>query len=200
MTAVASHTNRVKVPPFLIYETMDGKALYYSEFKKVLNKKQSLESIMGASGLQSVIISHLLRLLFRGLDEKKYFFATGESGVHIDHQNNLANDIAIYSRNVLIANKINTKYIDVSAELVIEIDVKIDLANAQEADYIQTKTQKLLDFGTQKVVWVFTNTKKIMVATAHENWQIMNWSKDVLLIENVTANIGEYLNSEGILL
>jgi hypothetical protein len=198
MTALAAPARKRKVPAFLIYETMDGRDLYYKGYKSVLNKKTTLEGIMGASGLQSIIITFLMEVLFKIPNRKKYHITTGESGLHIDHRNNLANDIGVYDKQVLTPDLINTKYISVAPTLAIEIDIKADYSDPQDAYYVQQKTQKLLDFGVEKIVWVFSGTQKIMVATPNENWQIMDWSKDINLIDGISANIASYLKEEGI--
>ncbi|MEO1655774.1 MAG: Uma2 family endonuclease, partial [Bacteroidota bacterium] len=104
---------------------------------------------MGSSSLQFVIINYFIRLFARELDEDQYYIAASEAGVHIDHQSNLANDIAIYESSVLTPDKINEHYASVAPKIVIEVDIKADLSELQDYDYVPFKTKKLLDFGTE---------------------------------------------------
>ncbi|TAG69506.1 MAG: Uma2 family endonuclease, partial [Runella slithyformis] len=95
-------------------------------------------------------------------------------------------------------SKITVKYADVPALIDVEVDVKVDLSRKKDFDYVMRKTQKLLDFGTQKVVWIFTETQKVMVAQVNEPWLTYDWSRDIALLDGVTFNIGQYLADEGV--
>jgi Uma2 family endonuclease len=199
---VAEKTNTYrrtkKIPPYLVYEILNGKNLYYNHYKEVLSGKKTFEEIMGSSGLQSVLVGYLISVLVRQADEEKYRFSTGESGLHIDLGNNLATDVAVFEKSVLTPDKINTKYIDVPPKIAIEIDTKADLSEEKDLNYVHEKTQKLLDFGTEKVIWIFTATHKVMSAQTGEDWRIMDWQKDVEIVDKIVFNIGDYLKKEGI--
>ncbi len=54
-----------------------------------------------------------------------------------------------------------------------------------EYDYIHLKTQNLLDFGVEQVIWVFTTSKKVLIAEPGQDWLIKDWGKkiDVLGLE-----------------
>lgn len=189
-----------KIPDNLIFEIMDGQPFYYKGYKEVLLKKKTTEDIMGTSGLQGFLLSYLLEILYQKIFTVKYRILTGEIGVHIDHRNNLANDIAIYEKTALPPATITNKYIEVPCKIAIEIDVKADLNKADDYNYVYRKTQKLLDFGTEKVIWIFSQTKKVLVATndENENWQIIDWQKNIEIIDNQHFNIEYFLKEEGI--
>jgi Uma2 family endonuclease len=191
-------TKGKKIPEALIFEILDGEPLYYRGYKEVLKGKKTKEEIMGSSSLQSILIEYLLRLLFKGLDETKYRIFSNEAGVHIQHKGDFSYDIAVYEKLGLTADKISKKYADVPCKLAIEIDVKIDISQAKDYDYVQRKTQKLLDFGVEKVIWLFTETQKVMTATQAEDWRTANWEKTIDLIEGLSFNIAEYLKNEGV--
>lgn len=188
---------RRKIPDALIYEIMDGKPVYRKGYRDVLSGKKTIEEIMGASTLQSVIVAHLMKVIFSFLDEDTYFVLTGEPGVHIDHRNNLANDIAIYDQTVLTPAKISKKYADVPPQTAIEIDVEADTSEMTENGYIYKKTRKLFDFGVQKLIWVLTDAQVVMVATP-ERIETVDWSKDVEIMDGNRFNIGAYLAKKGI--
>lgn len=191
--------NLVKeIPEFLIYEKMDGKAIYYRDYQKVLNGEIDFEGIMGVSSLQAFIIEYVVGELLTKLDRKQYRVFFNEIGIHLDHRNNISHDIAIFEKSVLPANKISTNYADVPCKLAIEIDIKADLGNEKHFDYIQKKTQKTLDFGTEKVIWIFSNSQQITLAEKDKTWQTLNWNEDIVLIEDIQVNIAQFLKEEGI--
>ncbi len=183
----------------LVYEVMDGKPLYYRGYEDVLAGKKSPEEIMGSSSLQWVLASYFMRVMIRQLDEKKYWFASNEAGVHIDHRNNLSHDVAIYDKQVLTPDKINTQYADVPAIIAVEIDVKADISKVADFNYVNRKTKKLLDFGSDKIIWVFTSTQQVMIAERNADaWLTMNWHRDLELLDGQSFNIGQFLEQEGI--
>lgn len=178
---------------------MDGEPIYYRGYREVLNGKKTIEEIIGASTLQSVLASYFFTLLVRFIDETKYWFFSNETGVHIDHRNNLAHDVAVYEKTVLTPDKINKKYADVPALVAIEIDIQADLSNDRDWQYVTRKTRKLLDFGTQKVIWVFTDSQQVMMAErGADAWLTMDWNRDIDLLDGQRFNVGAYLDREGI--
>ena len=183
----------------LVYEVMDGRPLYYRGYEDVLAGKKSPEEIMGSSSLLWVLVSYIMEIMILKLDRKKYWFASNEAGVHIDHRNNLSHDVAIYDKQVLTPDKINTKYTDVPALMAVEIDVKADVSKVADFNYINRKTKKLLDFGSDKIIWVFTSTQQVMIAERNADaWLTMDWHRDLELLDGQTFNIGQYLTDEGI--
>ncbi len=188
---------RKRVPDALIYEIMDGKPIYRKGYRDVLSGKKTIDEIRWASTLQSVIVAHIMKIVFTFLDEDKYFVLTGEPGVHIDHRNNLANDVAIYDQAVLTPAKISKKYADVPPQVAIEIDVEADTTDMTESGYIYKKTQKLFNFGVQKLIWILTDAQVVIIATP-EHIETVNWNKDVDIMDGHSFNIGAYLTKKGI--
>ena len=186
------------IPEELVYEIIDGRKLYYRGYKKVISGKNKIEDIMGSSTLQGFIIFHLLKICYRFLDDKRYIFLTNESGIHLENSNNLSSDISIFEKSVLTPNEINVNYAQVTPKIVVEIDIKIDLSNENDFDYVNTKTTKLLAFGVEKVIWIFSKTKKVLIAVKGQDWITRDWNKDVELLDNQTFNIGKYLKEEGV--
>lgn len=187
------------VPESLIYEVLDGRPLYYQGYRDVLAGRKTAEEIMGSSTLQWVLVSYFMELMILALDRKKYRFASNEAGVHLDHRSNLSHDVSIYDRAVLTPDKINKKYASVPAVVAIEIDIKADLSNVEDRNYVNLKTRKLLDFGTDKVIWIFTDSQQVMVAErTADAWLTMGWHRDLELHDGQLFNIGEYLKQEGI--
>ncbi len=186
------------VPSFLVYEIIDGKPYYYKGYQQVLNKSKTFEEIMGTSSLQWKIIEYLLRLLFKSLDGSRYSIATNEPGLHLDLRNNLSGDILVFDKNELPGSAISEKYTAVPALLHIEVDIAADLEHEPSLMYIEKKVNKLLAFGTQKVIWVFSGNKRVLVAQSATNWQWHGWDETLPLIGDVRFNIAQFLQAEGV--
>ena len=186
-----------KVPEHLICEILDGMPIYYKGYLDVIEGKKTFEEIMGSSSLQAFIIGFLLKTLYKNLDETQFFLFTNEAGLHLDKRNNLAGDILIYDRKNLSVADINENYFSTPPKLVIEVDISVDTTNLTSEGYVHTKTRKLLDFGVEKVIWITTPGKTVMIATPTEDWQIKDWNKDVEVLEGVQFNIGQFLKAEG---
>ncbi|MBK7869891.1 MAG: Uma2 family endonuclease [Saprospiraceae bacterium] len=186
------------IPSYLIKETLDGVPLYYKGYKDVINQTKTLEDIMGSSSLQAEIISCLLQFLFKNLNLTKYRVYTNEIGSHINHKNNLSHDIAIFDKTVLTTDKINVHYTDVPAKMVIEVDIDIEPAHELDWDYLTKKTATILEFGTEKVIWILTKSQKVMIAQPSQDWLLVDWNKDIELLDGHSFNIGRYLEQEGI--
>jgi len=187
-----------KVPEYLIYEIMDGKPIYYRNYKSVLNKTKKFEDIMGSSALQSVLINFIATILHQFINQKEYWIMLNEAGIHLDHRNNLAGDILIYEKSRLKGTDINTNYLQVPANIAIEVDTKADLSILTFQQYLKLKTTKLHNFGVDKVIWILTATRQVIVALPQQDWLIIDWNKDIEIINAVSFNIGKYLQENGI--
>lgn len=187
-----------RVPSYLIYEELGGEALPYRGYLDVLAGKKKIEEIMGSSSLQAVLVYIIGLFVGNHINRKKYLVASNESGLHIDSGANLANDIAIYDK---ATTTLNNKYFETPPKLVIEVDIKVDLEESRwnnELEYVLAKSQKMLDFGVEKVIWISTQTKKIFVMSATERWYLVNFDEDIPLIEDCVLNLAQLLRDEEI--
>ncbi len=182
----------------LVYETLGGRDLYYRGYKDVLIGKKTKEEIMSCSSLQGVLVSLLNGILFGLINRKSYLLSTNELGIHIAKGDNLGIDIAIFEKQTL--KKLNDKFFDIPPKIVIEFDVKVDISiadfPAKAMDYIFDKSQKLLDFGVEKVVWITTQTKKKFIASKTQTWIVIDWHTDFDLMEGCSLNIKQLLDDE----
>ena len=193
--------SNIKIPDSLVREVIDGKPFYYKGYQMVLAKKKNSEDIRGSSSLQAKLISLLLRYLFGNLDFKKYDILTNEAGLHLEKNDNVAGDIMIFDRALLTPEKFSVHYTDVPPKVAIEVDIEVDTTDLGETHYIFSKTQKLLSLGVEKVIWIFTNSKKIMIASHEdEEWHTMNWNKDLILFDEYKVNIQRFFDEEGIVI
>ncbi|MFN0035652.1 MAG: Uma2 family endonuclease [Saprospiraceae bacterium] len=189
------------VPNFLVRETIDGIPFYYRGYKEVLSKKKVLDDIMADSGLQTLLKKYLYDLLLRRLNPEVYDVYIGEVGAHLEHKSNLGIDVTVYETAQLPGEKFDFKYLDVAPKFAIEVDMKVSLDDTGMdtfAQFLDLKTQKLFDFGVERLIWVLTPSKKVVIATPGEDWLIVDWNKDIELWQGVKANIGQHLKARGI--
>jgi Uma2 family endonuclease len=172
--------------------------VFYKGYKAVLRKEKTIEDIMGASGLQIFIVRYLFRLLDRNLDDNLFYVFTGEGGLHLSKGTNLSGDVLVFDKQVLTPDLIDTHYLNIPPLIDIEIDIEIDNTTFSDFDYIQRKTDNLLKFGTQKVIWILTKTQKVIVAEANKDWLMIDWQKDVEITKGITFNVPQYLKKEGV--
>ena len=188
-----------KIPDALICEIMDGKPLYYKGYQDVLTGKKKAAEIMGSSSLQAFIVSYLMKCIYSFIDDDAYTVLVSEPGVHLDRRDDLSNDIAIFDQNALPGSKISRKYADVPPKIVVEVDIDADVTELTETGYIHKKTRKLLAFGVEKIIWVLTETQAVLVATT-ERTEILDWNRDLELMDGHLFNIGAQLKRKGITL
>ena len=180
-----------KIAESLVYEMVDGVPIYYHGYKDVLKGRKDAEAIMGSSYLQSLIVANLVFILIRDLP-KEFIVLTNEVGVLFSQHNWRAADIAIVEKEVL-KNQGNEKgYLTVPPRVVIEIDTKAALEDIpQRVSYYHKKTDQLLDFGIEKVIWIFTESEKVMAAEKGKPWMIYTWQDRIGVLEGVEVVVGE---------
>lgn len=188
-------------PAYLIKEWVMGIPVYYKGYRDVLKKRKKLEDIMADGTLQAAIKFWLTLLLGKKLDLSKYWVFSGEVGSHIAHRKNASHDLVVIEKALLPPNKVSNRYADVPPKVVIEIDTEVEFGDAPRPleEFIHSKIQQTLDFGTEKVIWIFTTTRKVLVATPNADWTISDWTKTIEVLDGVQFNLAEYTASEGII-
>lgn len=196
-TEQLAKTNTRKIPNNLIREKLRGKSLYYKDYKDVLSGNKQIEEIMGNGSLQSILVMALGFFIKLRLD-KKYWLATNEAGLHLGHRNNLSTDLGIFLKEKVV---LNDQYFKIAPEIAIEIDVKIE--TDRDLDYIFAKSEEMMKFGTQQILWIITKHKKVFIIAQNQNTQIVNWDDDILLMSEpnqtpIIINIKQLLEEEEI--
>lgn len=188
-----------KIPKALIYESFNGKTLYRKGYKDVLKNNLNPETIMGSSSLQSMLVS-LLNVYISNHIEEQYIVATNEPGLHLGLRENMSNDIALFLEDDI--DILNEKYFKVAPRIVVEVDVKIEIESenyATEEEYVFDKTARLLDFGVEKVIWILTRTKKIVIAEkSNKNWIVTDWLQEIEVTSNCKFILNELLKTKKI--
>ena len=143
--------------------------------------------------MQSDIITKLVILLGINLS-KKFKVLTNEVGLQFSTNSWRSADIAILEKEKIKDQTNLNKYLEIAPDVVIEIDIKASLSEIQNTSgYFHKKTDQLLDFGVKKVVWIFTDSQKVMIAEKNRPWQTFNWGLPFKIIEKIEVNIKELI-------
>ncbi|MBK8566224.1 MAG: Uma2 family endonuclease [Saprospiraceae bacterium] len=189
------------VPDYLLKEEIEGIKFYYKGYKDVLNKLKTKEEIMGCSSIQSFIIEYLYFVLFEAKANKNYRIFSNESGNHLAHRSNMQFDIAIYEKALLTGDKITRKYVQgIPPAMVIEIDLDVELEGTgmkSSKEFLKFRTKNLLKYGVQRVLWILTKPKKVLIAQG-DSYEFLDWDNDIELLEGIHFNIAKYLAEEGV--
>ena len=185
------------IPASLVYEVLNGRPLYYRGYREVIKKNLNPENVMGSSSLQSILVSLIHGFIMTNRDKRKYLPVTNEAGVHLDLNNNLSCDVAIFEKGTF---DITTKYFSTAPKIVVEVDVKIDLTDfdGEEFNYVAEKTQRLFDFGVERVLWVLSKSRRVFVAVPNQDWIFTDWSNDIPVMDSCVLNVKKLLDEEEI--
>ncbi len=188
-------TTAQNIPKSLIYEMADGQPIYYKGYREYLNGNVQIEELMGSSLLQSALITQLLLLLHQRFGDK-YFLLSNELGILFKKNSWRSADLAIIEKEKIRDKILDNKYLDIAPKIVIEIDTKADLEEVEDTfGYYHKKTKALLSFGIERVIWIYTDLKSVLIAEKGKSWQIIDWDENFVLLEGLEINIAKILKS-----
>lgn len=170
---------RARLLKSLVYELWDGKPVYYAGYEDVLKGTKTVEQVMSSSILQGRLVVRLSAYLLSVLDLEIYDVLGNEIGIQFRKGDWRACDVAIFELKALEGED-ETKYAWVPPKVAIGVDTKANMSHVDpESDYYEQKTTKLLDFGVEKVIWLFTRSRKVWIAESGKDWSIRDWSQAV---------------------
>jgi hypothetical protein len=193
-------SSRRSIPTYLVREVIDGIPFYYKGYRKVINKTKTLEDIMSDSGLQFFLKLYIYDLLKAHLNLKRYRVGAGELGFHPNFKNNMGLDVVVFEKTVLTPDKIGSKFVNVPPKMVVEVDVNVELPDRESdlfQEYVLRKIRRLFSTGVEKVIWVFTKSRNICVATPDGNLRFYGWDQTVELMDGASMNIAQHIEEEG---
>jgi Uma2 family endonuclease len=192
-------TETIKIPKILVYEEFDGHPIYRKGYKDFMLGLKTIEEInMGTSTLQYFILGCMLKFLNRNLPED-YFAGASELGLHLSNKTNFAADIAIYREGQLKVGFHSVKYEETPPNVIIEVDIKIDESEyfQNEEEYFHKKTEKLLQWGVEKVIWVFSSSRRVLIADNLQKWEFNSWNLPFNVIDDIEMNVWELMLKNG---
>ena len=184
-----------KIPAQLIYEEFGGRVYYRKGYRAVLTKKKTIEEIIGSSSLQAFLVSIIHGELLKCVSVEFLVF-TNEVGLHVELNKNLSNDIAIFE--LAKITKLDDHYFDIAPQTVVEVDIKIEIENNTDMDYMLEKSQLMHDFGVEKVFWILTKTRRVIVSEKDKNGIIADWNTVIDWHANCSFSIMNLLKQKGL--
>lgn len=183
-----------EIPKALIYEMIKGTPVYYRGYKNYREGSAKIDELRGSSKLQAFLAVEIIFWLKTHLKSAYYIF-TNELGLQFEKNSWRSADIAVISKQKMPHLSLDEKYLESAPELVIEIDTKADLSEVQNPlGYYQEKTQDLINFGVEKVIWIFSDTRKVMIAEPGKRWEIADWSEDIQVIDSHMLNLQDLIS------
>lgn len=176
-----SRRKTVDVPSYLFYETLGGVTVLYKGWQNVLAKNQKLEELIACGYLQALLLT-MIKDYLQPLFGKKNWIIQGELGLHAAHKTNPSLDLCIFPKAALSFSEATNKYTTIPPKIVIEVDSKADIGAFEEnekGNYYLLKTQHLLDFGAEQVIWIYTEFKKVFIARPNQPWLTVNWTDEI---------------------
>ncbi len=176
----------------LIYEKVKGKPIYYKNYEKALKGEIPPEAIMGSADLQAYLISLLIGHIFPNLDRSRYLLMSNEPGFYTSEDSFRLLDLAIFEKDKF---QFTGGYTKIPPRVVIEVDTKADLSGYTSVEeYAYEKTQELLNAGVERVIWIFTKTRKVMIADrGNSKWIVQNWDEDFEVMKGIRMNLNGLL-------
>ena len=180
---------REKLLKLLTYEVVDGKPIYYRGYKDVLEGKKQPEEVMGSSAYHGRLVAMLSYWLIKNLGES-YAVMSGELD-YLIKGGWRSLDVALF-RYENIKDKLESEnYIDVPPVLVVEINVRAEVES--EMEYVLKKSGDLLKSGVERVVWIFTGPRKVMVFERGKGGVILDWEDEIPLVEGLRLRLPDLL-------
>ena len=177
-----------KIPDYLIYEVARGKPIYYKGYKDVLNGTKTIEEITMESILQSWLKAQITMFIGTLLKATNYHITVGEMGINLSRHDKRGADISIFRKDNF---RLVDKYADFPPEIIIEIDVRAEVTDQHEMDYVAEKIDDYHKFGVGRIVWIFTKAKKIITANPGQPWLMEDWTVDVEIMEGIRFNVAK---------
>ena len=79
------------------------------------------------------------------------------------------------------------------------MDTKIDESEyfQNEEEYFHKKTEQLLLWGVEKVIWVFSSSRRVLIADNLQKWEFNSWDIPFNVIDDIEINVWELMLKNG---
>jgi hypothetical protein len=83
--------------------------------------------------------------------------------------------------------------------VVIEVAIKIDESEyfQTEEEYFHKKTERLLQWGVERVIGVFSASPRVLIADNPQKWAFISWALPFTVINNHEINSWELMLASG---
>lgn len=198
-SVVQSKAPKQDIPQDLIYEELNGKPIYFRDYKAVLNHEKTLDDVMATGRLQTLIINAIQEHLILNHRQEGFKYLSNEVGIHIALNSNLSCDLVGFDKTLLAASEDDIKYYNFPPEFVIEVDTNGDFSNIAFEAYLFEKSRKLLEFGVKKVFWILTASQTVTIATIDSDvWTTQLWHKPIEIFDGHPLVLQDLFRESGI--
>jgi Uma2 family endonuclease len=189
----------LNIPENLVYEVLNGKPIYFRDYKSVLNHEKTLDDVMATGRLQTLIINAVQEHLILNHRQAGLKYLSNEVRIHISLNSNFSCDLAAIDKTLLAASEDDTKYYNFPPEFVIEVDTNGDFSDSAFESYLFEKSRKLLDFGVKKVFWILTASQTVTIGRFDSDiWTTQLWHKPIEIFEGHPLILQELFLENGI--
>ena len=134
---------------------------------------------MAAGRLQTLIISTLQEHLWANHKHEGQKYLSNKVGIHVSTGINLSCDLVAFDKTALAATADDTHYYTIPPKFVIEVDTNGDFSNKIFEDYLFKKSQRLLTFGVEQVIWILTASKTVTVGSLDGTFVTHGWERPI---------------------
>ncbi len=112
---------------------------------------------------------------------------------------NFSADVAIFREGRFQVGFHSTTYTDIPPDVVVEVDIKVDESKYFQSaeDYNYKKTERLLQWGVERVIWVLPSSRRILVADNLQKWELISWELPVTIIDGHEMNLWDLMLKNG---
>jgi hypothetical protein len=179
----------------LIYEIIDGKPIFYSKAHTVMQELLLVDELKFSESSQPGVLSAISQFLWDNLPESEYQIFTNGVGYEPDDSNHLELDIAV-CRQAAMKGQSLTKPLKVAPELVVLKDSVAGIDDPSRLlGYFHEKIKKIMDYGTQRLVWINTISQTITIAEQdNAHWRTVDWEEEMAWIFDLRLSLEDVLS------
>ena len=165
----------------LTYELVNGQPVLYRGHQSVRRGQKTLNELYLVSPQQQQFLSALCFNLHADFGQEYFILSNSQLRLQMDERNYRAIDVAVVKKNT--KKTLDSEVLHQAPEFIFLVGTRASLFDLPHPfSYYHQKAQDLLNFGVQKVVWLFPEKQQLMVAsTSRKRWPLQDWNRPVEL-------------------
>ena len=106
--------------------------------------------------------------------------------------------MAAFDKTVLAATDDDTHYYTFPPKFVIEVDTNGDFSDKIFEDYLFKKSQRLLKFGVEQMIWILTASKTVTVGSPNGTFITHGWERPIEIFKGHPLVLQDLFRENGI--
>ena len=123
---------------------------------------------------------------------------SNEVGIHISTGLNFSCDLVAFDKTVLAATDDDTHYYTFPPKFVIEVDTNGDFSDKIFEDYLFKKSQRLLKFGVEQMIWILTASKTVTVGSPNGTFITHSWERPIEIFKGHPLVLQDLLDRKSV--